>query len=1051
MTRSLRRGLVALTFLTLPATPDAARAIGRDQPLTAGQSASARGFLRGAAFGPVIDVAMPSSNWPSDHPPIAGARLDTADLGSDSDAESYQPAPGLLARDPLLAAIRDAKDALSNADGDSRVDAGAGAERLSPFKAEVSARTATTDQVGRGLGGVWDAFSYTGWLPASPQVAAGPEHVMATVNSRVRVFDKGGIMLNSSSLRKWFQPVLVGLTGPELFVTEPWVVYDLTENRYVLSAIAYRGGLSLMLLAVSDDADPIGTWCVFGSDASLNGVTPTLTYASNGRLGSNADAVVFTANMAALDTRLFAYSKARVFPRSVLFDKACPTLQNWVDVHSLQNEDSSRVWDLRPVVGETTDPDLYLINGRLDEGDSLSLFKLRTESGPEPLGNPPRAPSGYTIPVQPFSIAPDAEQPDTNRLVSTGSASLHSAVQRGRRLWTTHTVACSWPGDGTLRACSRWYSLNVDSNAVDQSGTFGQPGAYLFDPEIMPDRDEHAVVAFNRASRVVPIEAAYVCRYSFAPPGAIDRALIGVVEGQGCYERLGGTDYNRWGFHNGISLDPATGRTWIHLAYAYGSSDECSANAWRTALADVSCAPMSGPTATAPGRPLPTALPTVQMVEPGSSAPSPRPPLAVACSTAIDAMLVLDSSGSIGIQGYEIVRAFSRAFIASLGVGTGGARVGIVQFSSPDANRLESGLTDDIGALDSVVENMTWLSGSTDMDGGLQMGLDELRANGRAGVPKLIVMLSDGQPNQGDPMPVATEAKSEGIRLLTMGVGYGVDADLMRAMASSPGAANFLFAEEFDDLMELLDTLVVNVCPAAAPTPFPTATARVTHRVFLPLVIAERCPPDELFVDVALVIDASTSMAAISEDGRPKYEVALEAARGFADGLRLHPGGDQLAVVAFNDQARLLQELTSDASRTDAVLRTFTPIRAQSRLEAGVRLAASELLGPRHRTGVPGALVVLTDGNTNPEHGDQSIVEAWHAKNAGLTVFVVGIGPDLSVATLEPMASGSWRFFPSAQDALLAPIFRDLVKSVTCLPRNLWPGHHSSHVSRGAQ
>ena len=164
-------------------------------------------------------------------------------------------------------------------------------------------------------------------------------------------------------------------------------------------------------------------------------------------------------------------------------------------------------------------------------------------------------------------------------------------------------------------------------------------------------------------------------------------------------------------------------------------------------------------------------------------------------------------------------------------------RLGIVQFSSESQTRLEIGLGHDATAIANAISRMQYLAGTTDMDGGLQLGLDELRANGRASVPKVIVLMSDGQPNQGDPQPVADAAKAEGVRVLTIGVGDRIDVGLMRSLASPPASQTFFYAEEFDALMELVDRLVVSTCPTpGTPTPEPTPTrdARLTHTKYFP-------------------------------------------------------------------------------------------------------------------------------------------------------------------------------------------------------------------------
>ena len=108
----------------------------------------------------------------------------------------------------------------------------------------------------------------------------------------------------------------------------------------------------------------------------------------------------------------------------------------------------------------------YLLNGRLDQGTALTLWRVPTTSGDLPLGTPARTPQSATVPVPAVSLPPDAEQPGSTVLVSTGSASLHAVIQQGRSLWTTHPIACTWRDDNIVRACARWYEIDLDSSSL---------------------------------------------------------------------------------------------------------------------------------------------------------------------------------------------------------------------------------------------------------------------------------------------------------------------------------------------------------------------------------------------------------------------------------------------------------------------------------------------------------------------------------------------------------------------------------------------------------
>lgn len=226
--------------------------------------------------------------------------------------------------------------------------------------------------------------------------------------------------------------------------------------------------------------------------------------------------------------------------------------------------------------------------------------------------------------------------------------------------------------------------------------------------------------------------------------------------------------------------------------------------------------------------------------------------------------------------------------------------------------------------------------------------------------------------------------------------------------------------------------------PTASPSPSPTAVP--PRPAFLPIALKDPgCPPADRFVDVVLVIDASTSMRGLTERGRPKLEAVVEAAEAFlGHGIRLSAGQDRAAVVAFNDQPHVLQGLTSDRSRLRAALQRIA-VREQSRVDLGVAAAAAELTGPLRRPGAA-AMIVLSDGRANPAPGSDAVAAARAARAAGIAVYVVGAGPDLDAAVLRDMAGDARHYVPAPSAEALEGIYRQLVAAVLCPPEIYWGG-----------
>ncbi len=151
---------------------------------------------------------------------------------------------------------------------------------------------------------------------------------------------------------------------------------------------------------------------------------------------------------------------------------------------------------------------------------------------------------------------------------------------------------------------------------------------------------------------------------------------------------------------------------------------------------------------------------------------------------------------------------------------------------------------------------------------------------------------------------------------------------------------------------------------------------------------------------VALVIDSSGSMGAGTETGQTRMQVAKEAAKLF---VGLMAADDQVAIVDFDDEARILQQLTSDQTVLEETIDGFTASGATNL--GGALIEAVRAVGTR-----PGrrAVVLLTDGDDTvdsvsggPDVWMQDPTSTRYqglqlAKERDLVVFTVGLGGDLS-------------------------------------------------------
>ncbi|WP_135824492.1 vWA domain-containing protein [Halorussus ruber] len=175
-----------------------------------------------------------------------------------------------------------------------------------------------------------------------------------------------------------------------------------------------------------------------------------------------------------------------------------------------------------------------------------------------------------------------------------------------------------------------------------------------------------------------------------------------------------------------------------------------------------------------------------------------------------DVMLVLDRSGSMTEQTGKFNQAKTGA-INLVGLLARNDRVGLVSFASGVS--LDSGLTGNFGRVRSLARNLD-ARGDTNLGGGVARALNELRTNGRQNSKKVMVVLADGQHNTPGPNPVQVtrDAKSAGVRVMTIGIPQLTDRSQLRQMASDPVSDNFVEAETVEEINDAFDAIAQQIC-----------------------------------------------------------------------------------------------------------------------------------------------------------------------------------------------------------------------------------------------
>src|SRR5260221_2348593 len=99
-------------------------------------------------------------------------------------------------------------------------------------------------------------------IPPDTQGAVGPNHLMTTLNTQIRIQDRTGVGLNPVSMSGFW----ASLGSPSAF--DPRILYDPYGGRWIFVAAANGNSTaSAGLIGVSQTSDPSGTWNLFTANA----------------------------------------------------------------------------------------------------------------------------------------------------------------------------------------------------------------------------------------------------------------------------------------------------------------------------------------------------------------------------------------------------------------------------------------------------------------------------------------------------------------------------------------------------------------------------------------------------------------------------------------------------------------------------------------------------------------------------------------------------------------------------------------------------------------
>lgn len=403
-------------------------------------------------------------------------------------------------------------------------------------------------------------------IPPDPIMAVGPNHVVACVNQRFRIWDKNGTILKTINSNAWFASALPG-SSP----FDPSVIYDHYAKRWIMVWDNVTANSGHFLISVSDDSIPLGTWYNWATPSTTVGDSVTPYWGDYPHVGYDDQAIYITSRQFPLAGGPLQYCKVRIIPKAQLYTNTAGAI-TWSDL-----------WDLRDPFDVSVAPDGVMPTISYGSpGVSFlandcpfrpgTYFTIRTIS--DPLGTP--SITAVNVPVVAYSTGPLANQlgGSTTLIEAGGSRIRAKAIYRDSSLWTVHSVAS---GTGNAYSAVRYVRFNPFTATNLEDVAMGVEGYWHFYNALMVNENKDVVITFSRSGTNEYVGAFLSGRKDTDPQNYLSPSVV-LKAGEANYVKTFGSGRNRWGDYNGIGLDPTDGTSiWAFTEYAASP-----ANTWGT-------------------------------------------------------------------------------------------------------------------------------------------------------------------------------------------------------------------------------------------------------------------------------------------------------------------------------------------------------------------------------------------------------------------------------------------------------------------------------------
>ncbi|MCB8952270.1 MAG: Ig-like domain-containing protein [Ardenticatenales bacterium] len=435
-----------------------------------------------------------------------------------------------------------------------------------------------------------------GNVPPDPELAAGPNHLIAVVNVAFQIYNTSGTALTGPITFASFMSADPNCTG----VFDPNVLYDESADRFILGIDA--NGTDYCL-AVSQSGNPTGSWYLY-SFSTVSGRRDFFDYP---HAGVGRDAIYMGANI--FRGNQFKEGRVWAFDKAAMYAGASASA---VSVGLGVAEDTPQPLNLHGWAQGTwpsSGPHYFLTETNYN-GRDYTVFSWNDPFGANnfsAVGTVDlQAATGVTA-----GMPLDVPQSGGSNVQANDFRPQDFEYRNGYG-WTVQTIACN-PGSGTVD-CIRWAQINPATATVVDAGVYASNGQYRFFGDLAANHCNDMVVGYTKSSTSMFPAVWYTGRESGDPAGTL-QAEAQLKAGEITYTAFDSVP-RRWGDYTEMTIGP-DGVTFWYLG-EYSKNTGTSNGRWGTYIGSFNYPNCSGgplPTPTPPA-PTPTAPPPT---------PSPTP------------------------------------------------------------------------------------------------------------------------------------------------------------------------------------------------------------------------------------------------------------------------------------------------------------------------------------------------------------------------------------------------------------------------------------------